>query len=64
MQTFNLFHGETNVGPDGTEPPGYLAHAARIGPKLGATQLGLTVFELPPGQRSVPTTSSGPTRSG
>ena len=54
MQTFNLFHGETNVGPDGTEPPGYLAHAARIGPKLGASLLGMSLYDLPPGEAICP----------
>ena len=31
METFNLFNGETDMGPDGTEPPGYLRRAARDG---------------------------------
>jgi uncharacterized cupin superfamily protein len=54
MQTFNLFSGETDTGPDGTEPPGYLAHAVRLGPKLGASRLGMTVYDLPPGEAICP----------
>jgi len=55
MEIFNLFNGDLDMGPEGDEPPGYeLGRAARVGPKLGATQLGLTVFELPPGQAVCP----------
>jgi uncharacterized cupin superfamily protein len=54
MQTFNLFSGQTDTGPDGTEPPGYLAHAVRLGPKLGASRLGMSVYDLPPGEAICP----------
>src|SRR5262249_38204821 len=54
METFNLFNGPTDVAPDGTEPPGYLARAARLGPKLGASRLGMSVYDLPPGQAICP----------
>jgi uncharacterized cupin superfamily protein len=55
MEIFNLFRGDLDMGPEGDEPPGYeLGRAARVGGKLGATQLGLTVFELPPGQAVCP----------
>jgi uncharacterized cupin superfamily protein len=54
MQTFNLFDGETDTGPDGTEPPGYLCEAARLGPKLGASLLGMSIYDLPPGQAICP----------
>jgi uncharacterized cupin superfamily protein len=54
MQTFNLFNGETDTGPDGTEPPGYLCHAARLGPKLGASLLGMSIYDLPPGEAICP----------
>ena len=54
MQTFNLFHGETDIPPDGTEPPGYLASAARLGPKLGASRLGMSIYDLPPGEAICP----------
>src|SRR3954454_12341012 len=54
MQTFNLFSGETDTGPDGTEPPGYLCRAARLAPKLGASLLGMSVYDLPPGEAICP----------
>ncbi|MES1248903.1 MAG: cupin domain-containing protein [Actinomycetota bacterium] len=55
MEIFNLFHGETDTGPDGSEPAGYeLTRAARIGPRLGASRLGLTVYDLPAGQAICP----------
>jgi len=55
MEIFNLFHGETDVAPDGNEPAGYeLTRAARVGKKIGATQIGMSVYELPPGQSVCP----------
>jgi uncharacterized cupin superfamily protein len=54
METFNLFDGATDTGPDGTEPPGYLCHAARLGPRLGASLLGMSVYDLPPGEAICP----------
>jgi uncharacterized cupin superfamily protein len=55
MEIFNLFDGETDVGPDGSEPPGYeLTRAARVGKKIGARQLGMSVYELPTGQAVCP----------
>jgi len=54
MQTFNVFDGETDAGPDGTEPPGYLGRAAQLGPKLGASLLGMSIYDLPPGEAICP----------
>jgi uncharacterized cupin superfamily protein len=55
METYNLFHVETDVGPGGDEPPGYeLTRAVRVGKKIGATQLGMSIYELPPGQAICP----------
>ena len=54
METFNLFTGKTDVPPDGTEPPGYLSEAARLGPRLGASRLGMSVYDLPPGEAICP----------
>jgi uncharacterized cupin superfamily protein len=54
MVTFNLFSDVTDLDPDGTEPPGYLGRAARLGPKLGASRLGMTVYDLPPGEAICP----------
>jgi uncharacterized cupin superfamily protein len=55
MEIFNLFHGEADVGPSGDEPPGYeLTRAARVGKAIGATRLGLTIYDLPTGQAICP----------
>ena len=39
---------------DPTDPDGYHSGALRIGPLLAASQLGATVYELPPGQSICP----------
>jgi uncharacterized cupin superfamily protein len=55
MEIFNLFHGEADVGPSGDEPPGYeLTRAARVGKAIGATRLGLSIYDLPTGQAICP----------
>ena len=55
MEIFNLFHGEVDVGPSGDEPPGYeLTRAARVGKAIGATRLGLSIYDLPTGQAICP----------
>jgi pimeloyl-ACP methyl ester carboxylesterase len=44
MEIFNLFHGTTDVGPSGDEPPGYeLTRAARVGKAIGANAEVVTV---------------------
>jgi uncharacterized cupin superfamily protein len=50
MESFNLFSGETDMGPAGKVAPGYLCRAARLGSKLGASRLGMSVYDLPPGE--------------
>jgi uncharacterized cupin superfamily protein len=55
MEIFNLFHGETDDGPSGDEPPGYeLTRAARVGKAIGAKRLGLSIYDLPAGQAICP----------
>jgi uncharacterized cupin superfamily protein len=46
LKTFNLFHGETEAVPAGA--PGDRGQAARVGSKLGASRLGMSVYDLPP----------------
>ena len=48
----NLF--ETPRGRQGDAPPGYQVPLARIGPLIGASALGLTVYELAEGQSICP----------
>jgi uncharacterized cupin superfamily protein len=55
MEIFNLFQGETDVGPDGTEPSGYeQTRAARVGKAIGAKQMGMSIYELPKDQAVCP----------
>ncbi len=54
MEIFNLFTGETDIEPEGNEPAGYLCTAARLGPKLGASRLGMSIYDLPPGEAICP----------
>src|SRR5690348_16004677 len=55
MEIFNLFHGELDEEPHGGEPPGYeLGRAARVGKKIGASQMGLSIYEPPKGQAVCP----------
>ncbi len=39
---------------DETDPDGYRAGMARFGPHLGASQMGASLYELPPGQSICP----------
>jgi len=50
--TVNLF--ELEVARDEGDPPGYNTGYVRVGPLVGATKLGLSVYELPPGQSICP----------
>jgi uncharacterized cupin superfamily protein len=53
MRTFNVFDGATEEA--GAEhPDGYRARRARFGPALGAAMIGVTVYDLPPGQSNAP----------
>jgi hypothetical protein len=40
VEIFNLYTGETDLGPEGTESPGYGCRAAGLGSKLGTSRLG------------------------
>jgi uncharacterized cupin superfamily protein len=48
----NLFGAELTW--DEGDPPGYHCGYLRVGPLIGAKDLGLTVYELPPGQSICP----------
>jgi uncharacterized cupin superfamily protein len=52
MTRFNLSDASPEYDP--SDPEGYRAGADRIGPRIGAAQLGATVYELPPGQSICP----------
>ena len=52
MLKFNIF--EASMDYDDSDPDGYRAGAHRFGPKIGASRLGATLYELPPGQALCP----------
>jgi uncharacterized cupin superfamily protein len=52
MRRFNLFAAE--VTHDLDDPEGYRGGAVRLAPLLGASRLGATLYELPPGQSICP----------
>ncbi len=52
MRRFNLDNPALEYDPD--DPEGYRAGFVRIGPSVGATELGATIYELPPGQSNCP----------
>ncbi len=54
MDVFNVFTGATDIPADPNDPPGYAATAVRVGKAIGATRLGMSVYELPPGQAICP----------
>lgn len=49
---------------DDSDPEGYRAGMARFGPAIGASQMGASVYELPPGQSICPYHYEYPARSG
>ena len=52
MQRFNLNTGELEY--DESDPEGFRAGMARFGASIGATMLGGSLYELPPGQSNCP----------
>ena len=53
MDVFNIFAERDDWDADG-DHEGYRHRRAAIGPKLGASLLGMTLYELPPGERAWP----------
>jgi uncharacterized cupin superfamily protein len=55
MEIVNIFSVEADIGPDGTEPPGYeKTRRVAVGKAIGATRMGMSVYELDPGQAVCP----------
>ena len=52
MKTFNIFEPEFRYDSD--DPDGYHAGMDRFGPRIGASRIGASVYELPPGQALCP----------
>jgi hypothetical protein len=62
MQRVNPHSPQLQYDPE--DPEGYRCGMDRFGPKLGATQLGTSLYEVPAGQSICPTTTSIRRRSG
>ncbi len=55
MEIANIFSAQADIGPNGTEPPGYeTTRRFAVGKKIGATRMGMSVYELDPGQAVCP----------
>jgi uncharacterized cupin superfamily protein len=54
MEIFNLFTGEPDDHSTEKTPDGYRCNAVSIGKRIGATRMGMTIYELPPGQAICP----------
>src|ERR671925_611912 len=52
MKRYNLYRPE--IVHDEGDPDGYNTGYDRIGPKIGASQMGATIYEMPPGQALCP----------
>ena len=52
MERFNLLAAAPEY--DDSDPEGYRAGMDRFGPKIGAEQIGGSVYEIPPGQSICP----------
>jgi uncharacterized cupin superfamily protein len=52
MKPINIEAPQFEYDPD--DPEGYRAGMARLGPLVGAEQLGATVYDVPPGQSICP----------
>jgi uncharacterized cupin superfamily protein len=52
MKRYNLLAGETSFDED--DPEGYNTAYVRVGPEVGATMLGASIYDLPVGQSICP----------
>jgi uncharacterized cupin superfamily protein len=52
MRSFNVF--DASVEYDASDPDPYGPGVNRFGPKIGASRLGATLYELPPGKSLCP----------
>jgi len=55
MEIVNIFSAQADTAPDGTEPPGYeKTRRLAVGKGIGATRMGMSIYELDPGQAICP----------
>ena len=50
----NLYDAELPREPEEERRAGYCEHYLRFGPSIGATKIGMTIYELPEGERICP----------
>ena len=54
MEIFNIFNGGMEEHASEETPAGFRCNAVSIGKTIGGTRMGMTVYELPPGQAVCP----------
>jgi uncharacterized cupin superfamily protein len=54
MDPFNLFDAAIAAEPGESRPEGFRRGEVRIGPLIGASRMGATLYDVPPGQRIGP----------
>lgn len=52
MEVFNLFDGTTDAAA--AMPPGFHQREAVLGPRLGGSRIGVSVYDLDPGEKTWP----------
>jgi uncharacterized cupin superfamily protein len=52
VQRVNIASTAFETDPD--DPPGFRAGLLRLGPRLGATRTGMSIYDVPPGERICP----------
>lgn len=59
MEIFNFLTGETDDHSTEKTPDGFRCSAVSIGKRIGASHMGMTVYESPPGQAICPSDKVG-----
>ena len=54
MEIFNIFSGAMDEHASDETPEGFRCNAVSFGKRIGATRMGMTVYELPPGEAICP----------
>src|SRR5437588_6664625 len=54
MEIFNIFSGAMDEHASDQTPEGFRCNAVSFGKRIGATRMGMTVYELPPGEAICP----------
>ena len=54
MEVFNIFKAEMDEHASEVTPDGFRCNAVSFGERIGASRMGMTIYELPPGQAVCP----------